>query len=51
MSQTFKIAVLAGDGVGPEVMAEALRVLDAVEAKFHVDLSTYSRQCGGVRYR
>ena len=25
--QTFKIAVLAGDGIGPEVMAEALRVL------------------------
>ncbi|MBR2144280.1 MAG: 3-isopropylmalate dehydrogenase, partial [Akkermansia sp.] len=31
---TYKIAVLAGDGIGPEVMAEALRVLDAVEAKF-----------------
>ena len=31
---TYKIAVLAGDGIGPEVMAEALRVLDAVEQKF-----------------
>ena len=31
---TYKIAVLAGDGIGPEVMAEALRVLDAVEEKF-----------------
>ena len=31
---TYKIAVLAGDGIGPEVMAEALRVLDAVEKKF-----------------
>ncbi len=31
---TYKIAVLAGDGIGPEVMNEALRVLDAVEAKF-----------------
>jgi len=30
----FKIAVLAGDGIGPEVMAEALRVLDAVSRKF-----------------
>ena len=29
MSKTFKIAVLPGDGIGPEVMAEALRVLDA----------------------
>lgn len=31
---TYNIAVLAGDGIGPEVMDEALRVLDAVEAKF-----------------
>ena len=31
---TYKIAVLAGDGIGPEVMEQALRVLDAVEAKF-----------------
>ncbi len=30
----YKIAVLAGDGIGPEVMAEALRVLDTLEAKF-----------------
>ena len=29
----FKLAVLAGDGVGPEVMAEALRVLDVVSSK------------------
>lgn len=31
---TYKIAVLAGDGIGPEVMEQALRVLDAVEKKF-----------------
>ncbi len=28
-----KIAVLAGDGIGPEVMAQALRVLDALAPK------------------
>lgn len=33
MSQSFVIAVLRGDGVGPEVMAEALRVLRATEAR------------------
>lgn len=27
--KTFRIAVLAGDGIGPEVMAEGLRVLEA----------------------
>ncbi|MCH7228664.1 3-isopropylmalate dehydrogenase [Haloferula sp. A504] len=33
MSRTHRIAVLAGDGIGPEVMSESLRVLDAVEAR------------------
>jgi 3-isopropylmalate dehydrogenase len=27
MSQTFKVAVLSGDGIGPEVMAEAINLL------------------------
>ena len=31
MSQAHRIAVLAGDGIGKEVMPEALRVLDAVQ--------------------
>lgn len=31
---TYRIAVLPGDGIGPEVMAEALKVLRAVEAAF-----------------
>ncbi|HTI72198.1 MAG TPA: 3-isopropylmalate dehydrogenase [Candidatus Limnocylindria bacterium] len=33
-SKTFKVAALAGDGIGPEVMREAIKVLRAVEAKF-----------------
>ncbi|KAJ2620222.1 hypothetical protein GGI26_005179 [Coemansia sp. RSA 1358] len=32
MSKTFKIVVLPGDGVGPEVTAEAVKVLKAVTA-------------------
>ena len=32
--KTFKIAVLAGDGIGPEVMREAIKVLRAAEKKF-----------------
>lgn len=30
MSQTVKLAVIPGDGIGPEVIAEAVKVLDAV---------------------
>lgn len=31
--KTYKIAALAGDGIGPEVMREAIKVLRAVEKK------------------
>jgi 3-isopropylmalate dehydrogenase len=31
---SYKIAALAGDGIGPEVAREAIKVLRAVEAKF-----------------
>ncbi|MBQ9836005.1 MAG: 3-isopropylmalate dehydrogenase [Akkermansia sp.] len=45
---TYKIAVLAGDGIGPEVMQEALRVLDAVEAKFGFATERTSCYVGGA---
>ena len=32
-STSYKIAALAGDGIGPEVMREAIRVLRAAEKK------------------
>ena len=34
-----KIAVIAGDGIGKEVVPEGLRVLDAAARKFGIDLS------------
>ena len=34
MSKNYKIAVLPGDGTGPEVIAEAVKVLDAAGKKF-----------------
>jgi len=39
----FKVAVLAGDGIGPEVMAEARKVLAVVQSRFgfHLDFSEY----------
>ena len=35
----FKIAALAGDGIGPEVMREAIKVLRAAEQKFNFKLT------------
>ncbi|HBT97168.1 MAG TPA: 3-isopropylmalate dehydrogenase, partial [Desulfobulbaceae bacterium] len=43
-----KIAVLAGDGIGPEVMAEALKVLAAAEKKFGFQLEKREADVGGV---
>jgi len=44
----FKIAVLSGDGIGPEVMAEALRVLAAVAGKFSLQFDFTERNVGGA---
>ncbi len=46
--QTFQIAVLAGDGIGPEVMAEARRVLAAVEKKFTLKFDFTEARAGGI---
>ena len=43
-----KIAVLAGDGIGPEVMAEAIKVLDAAQKKFSFQLSFTAADVGGI---
>ncbi len=48
MAKQFKIAVFPGDGIGPEVMAEALRVLDAVEEKFQVTFERTFANVGGI---
>ncbi|WP_448566768.1 3-isopropylmalate dehydrogenase [Thalassotalea ganghwensis] len=42
------IAVLAGDGIGPEVMTQAKRVLSAVANKFDIDISTKDYDVGGA---
>ncbi|MBO6283798.1 MAG: 3-isopropylmalate dehydrogenase, partial [Pseudobutyrivibrio sp.] len=31
---TYNIGVIKGDGIGPEIVTEAIKVLDAVGAKF-----------------
>jgi len=43
----FKITLLPGDGIGPEVVAEAVRVLDAVAAKFGHSFTYTERLMGG----
>jgi len=42
-----KIAILAGDGIGPEVMQEAVKVLDAAQNKFDFKLTYEYADVGG----
>jgi 3-isopropylmalate dehydrogenase len=44
----YRVAVLAGDGIGPEVMAEARKVLRAVEARFGLDIEYREYDVGGI---
>jgi len=45
---TQNIALLAGDGIGPEVMAEAVKVLDTVQKKFGFSLQYHKADVGGI---
>ena len=45
-SRSHRVAVVGGDGIGPEVIAEALKVLEAAG----VALNTESFDLGGHRY-
>ena len=47
---TYKIAVIGGDGTGPEVIAEAVKVLSAAEKKFGFKLELTDYDLGGQRY-
>ncbi|MCQ2379818.1 MAG: isocitrate/isopropylmalate family dehydrogenase [Victivallaceae bacterium] len=48
--KSYKIAVIPGDGTGPEVVAEANKVLDAAGAKFGFQLDRTFFDWGGDHY-
>ena len=48
MSRTHHITILAGDGIGPEVMAEAVKVLDATQTKFGFTVARSEQLVGGA---
>ncbi|CAG7598724.1 3-isopropylmalate dehydrogenase [Leucobacter soli] len=50
MTRTIKLAVIPGDGIGPEVIAEANRVLDAVLAGGDAVLERTEFSLGAERY-
>src|SRR5690606_36806990 len=50
MSRVVKLAVIPGDGIGPEVVAEAEKVLDAGTAESDVTFEKTRFSLGAARY-
>jgi 3-isopropylmalate dehydrogenase len=48
--QTYTIALLEGDGIGPEIAAEAVKVMKAIEAKGKVAFDLKPAPFGGQAY-
>ncbi len=45
--KSYDIAVIGGDGTGPEVIREAVKVLDAAAARFKLKLNYTHYDVGG----
>ena len=50
MKENFKIALLPGDGIGPEVIQEAVKILKIVGSKLNLTLDTEQVPVGGAGY-
>ena len=50
MTKAYKIAVVPGDGTGPEVVAEGIKVLNAVASKCDFNLDYSEHSIGGEQY-
>ncbi|ROP43800.1 3-isopropylmalate dehydrogenase [Pseudokineococcus lusitanus] len=50
MAQTVRLAVVAGDGIGPEVVAEGLKVLDVVAPSVGLDVAPTHYDLGARRW-
>ncbi len=48
--QSIKLGVIAGDGIGPEVVAEGLKVLDVVAAQHGLSISPTPYDLGAKRW-
>src|ERR1051326_8915359 len=48
--KSYNIAVIAGDGTGPEVVREAIKILADAEKKFDLKLNYTNYDIGGERY-
>ena len=47
---TKKIAILAGDGIGPEIMAEGIKVLNVIEARNDINFDLVEAPFGATAW-
>jgi 3-isopropylmalate dehydrogenase len=50
MTKSYRVAVIPGDGTGPEMVAEGLKVLDAAEQRFGLRTERVVHDIGTGRY-
>ncbi len=50
MTKKYNISVLGGDGTGPEVVVQAMKVLSTTQKEFNVDITFTESDVGGDRY-
>ena len=50
MGHRYKIAIIPGDGTGPEVIAEGIKALDAISKKCDISFEFNNLGLGGERY-
>ena len=48
--KTYNIALMPGDGTGPEVLREGVKILDTVASRYGITLSFENYDFGGERY-
>ena len=48
--RSYNIAVIPGDGTGPEVIREGIKVLEAISSRFGIAFNFHEYDFGGARY-
>ncbi|WP_343190507.1 3-isopropylmalate dehydrogenase (plasmid) [Buchnera aphidicola (Mollitrichosiphum nigrofasciatum)] len=48
MKKKMKIAILPGDGIGPEVMNETYKIINVLKEKFKLNIQTSEYDVGGI---
>ncbi|ADV33540.1 3-isopropylmalate dehydrogenase [Candidatus Blochmanniella vafra str. BVAF] len=47
MKNNYRIAILPGDGIGPEIINQALKIINAIKNKFKINITTTEHIIGG----